>query len=318
VEESGARKRTLGHVPSYEASFRTFTDNVILPAPLSGNADRDAQALIASIRGGFVYTLIDAVATPGYVDVLPVHTPGKALWLDLKVTLPPRGELITFENGVEKNRSARGAGATEFSPGEGPVRFEVDVPESPGSPPVWKPYALSIPWLLTNPFYSSTSSGVQDSHPVAAPSLPLGLPWHAEKDPRSVAMVTGSGDPVGSLQYQLAPGAKTSQFAALVGDLKGRTRDFTTLLFVGSAAQPSRISVQLRYGSGERWGTSVYLEPAPREIVVPVARMQPLDRQDGRAPDSGTATSLLFVADLTNAKPGDSNTFTIANLRTAR
>jgi hypothetical protein len=46
--------------------------------------------------------------------------------------------------------------------------------------------------------------------------------------------------------------------------------------------------------------------------------MRPLDRQSGPAPDPATASSLLFVADLTNAKPGDSNSVRIANLRIAR
>lgn len=319
VEEDGTRRQTLGHVPSYEAGFRAFTDNVILPAPLSGNAARDASALIDSIRRGFVYTVIDAIATPGYVDVLPLNGRGTGLWLDVKVTVPPRGEFITFENGVEKGRSARAVGAIGFTPAEGPVRFEVDVPGSPGSPPLWRPYALSVPWLLTNSYYSSSSFIERPAQRVEnVVQLPFALTWHVEKDPRSVAMLTGSGEPYVSLQYELAPGAKTSQFAALAGDLKGRTHTFTDLLFVGSAAHPSRISVQLRYASGERWGSSEYVDSTARQIDVPVRRMRPLDRQSGPAPDPATATSLLFVADLTNAQPGDSNTFTIASLRTAR
>jgi hypothetical protein len=52
-------------VPSYEASFRTFSDNVILDAPLTGDGAADGRAVIDAIRHGRVFTVIDAIATPG-------------------------------------------------------------------------------------------------------------------------------------------------------------------------------------------------------------------------------------------------------------
>jgi hypothetical protein len=77
-----------------------------------------------------------------------------------------------------------------------------------------------------------------------------------------------------------------------------------------------RVSIQLRSAqrAGERWGSSVYLDSTPREILLPIDRMRPLDRQPG-SPDPSTVSSLLFVVDLTNAKPGSSGRFTIANIR---
>ena len=294
--------------PSYEASFRTFSDNVILDAPLSGDAADDGRRLLEAIRHGRVFTVIDAIATPGYLDLR-----GRGVTVDAHVALPPLGDLVMITGGTEFHGVAKPSAVFTSEPSSnGAYRIEVRVPGSPGTPP--------IPWLLSNPVYF-----LQSAPAVAAPSrgdvVALGqLPWHVEKDPRSVAMVAGGGQPYVSLQYVLAPGARTSQFAAAAGDLADHPQPFADLRFVGSAARPSRISVQLRYASrgGERWGSSVYLDPASREIVVPVARLRPLDRQEGPAPDAATATSLLFVADLTNAKPGDSNTFTIANLRIGR
>jgi hypothetical protein len=46
--------------------------------------------------------------------------------------------------------------------------------------------------------------------------------------------------------------------------------------------------------------------------------MRPLDRQAGPAPDPATAVALLIVADLTNARPGDSNTIHFGSVRFAR
>ena len=69
MEEGGKRRPALGTIPSYEASFRTFTTRAILERPFSGDAAADARALMASIRSGRVFTLIDAIAAPGFVDV---------------------------------------------------------------------------------------------------------------------------------------------------------------------------------------------------------------------------------------------------------
>ena len=52
-----------------------------------------------------------------------------------------------------------------------------------------------------------------------------------------------------------------------------------------------------------------------RRAGFPSTRMVPADFQSGHAPDTSTARSLLFVADLTNARPGDSNSITISGLR---
>ena len=307
VEESGVRKPTLGHVPSYEASFRTFTDNVILDAPLSGDAADDGRRVLDAIRKGRVFTVVDAVATPGFIDMRAEKGS-----ISVKAAMPPGAEIVLVEDGRETQRATAPDVRFLILPDSTTARIEIRVAGAPGTPPV--------PWLVNNPVYyfSPTIPLPMRPPPGEIVALSQGLTWHVEKDPRSVAMVTGSGGPYASLQYELAPGAKTSQFAALAGDIRGRARSFAHLLFVGSAARPSRVSVQLRYGSGERWGSSVYLDSTAREAEVPIARMRPLDRQDGPAPDPATATSLLFVTDLTNARPGDSNTFTIANLRTAR
>jgi len=290
VEESGVRKQALGHVPSYEASFRTFSDNVILDARLSGSATDDGRRLLDAIRDGRVFTVIDAIASPGYVDLRGYD--GSAA--TVKVTLPAGAELWETPRGVAR-------------------RIEVRVPGSPGSPPV--------PWLLSNPVFSSAPTippSTVLSGDVVTP--PRELDWRVEKDSRSTATLT-AGQQQAAMHYTLAPGARTSQFVALAGDLKdGEMGSVQELVFSAFASGPIRVSVQLRYAGrgGERWGSSVYVDSNPRDVVVALDRMRPLDRQTGQTPDPATASSLLFVVDLTNAKPGDSNTFSIGNLRIAR
>ncbi len=308
VEEGGARKRTLGHVPSYEASFRTFSDNVILNAPLTGDPGADAREVLHAIRHGRVFTVINAIATPGLVDVRA----GKGS-ISVKASLPPDAEIVVVANGREIDRAGTPELVSRLDPGVRSARVEVRVPRAPGTPPV--------PWLVTNPVYFLPAAPPTAS--VAPPTaiVPLrGDPgWHVEKDPHSAATMRAASQEV-SLRYTLASGAKASQFAALVADLKGALPAFRQVLFSASATRPSRVSVQLRFpaGGGERWGSSVYLDATAREFGVAVDRMRPLDRQSGPPPDPASASSVLFVVDLTNARPGDANAFTVRDVRLAR
>jgi hypothetical protein len=117
-----------------------------------------------------------------------------------------------------------------------------------------------------------------------------------------------------TLEYTLAAGERRSQFVAAAADIRGRTPRFTAIVFSATAARPTRLSVQLRYGE-LRWARSVYIDATARDVRVPVDRLVPVDFQKGQAPDASTADSLLIVADLTNARPGDTNTVRVSNLR---
>ena len=114
--------------------------------------------------------------------------------------------------------------------------------------------------------------------------------------------------------YRLRGPGRSSQFAAAVAELQGRATETGAVTFTAAAVRPARVSVQLRYGGGERWARSVYLDATPRDIVVPISAMRPADHQIGRQPAATTAVSLLFVVDLTNALPGSANTVRISRV----
>src|SRR5688500_17840412 len=52
-------------LPGYESSFRAFSNHVVLDVPLTGDAAADAESIVSAIRNGRVYSVIDALATPG-------------------------------------------------------------------------------------------------------------------------------------------------------------------------------------------------------------------------------------------------------------
>ncbi len=329
IDEGGKRRSAFGGVPSYEASFRTFSTRVILERPPSGDAGADARQLFDAIRKGRVFTVIDAIASPGFIDfrahgpsannqpevvgmgsVLP---PGSA-YHSMTVSMPPGAQLFLSSLGQEFSPTAS-TGQTSIGHYEsasegahGQVRFEVRVPGAPGSPP--------IPWLLSNPIYSLSPSAGGTKPPVEPPPvrLPADTQWHSERDERSVVKVQNLGGQL-TLDYTLGSGARNSQFAAAVADIRGRAPSFATIMFSVVATRPGRISVQLRYGGAVRWARSVYVDATSRDAHVPVDRLVPVDFQKGPGPDTTTADSLLFVADLTNDRPGDSNTVRISSLR---
>ncbi len=52
-------------VPGYTAMFRALSNHVVLDAPLSGRAAEDAERLLAALRNGRLYSVIDGLASPG-------------------------------------------------------------------------------------------------------------------------------------------------------------------------------------------------------------------------------------------------------------
>ena len=309
MEEGGKRRPAFGTIPSYEASFRTFTTRAILERPFSGDAASDARALVMAIRSGRVFTLIDAIGAPGFLDV---GSDPAGAWVDYGIG--DAAELVMVRDGRESSPLKRGSAAGRYpltKEDAGIVRFEARVPKAPGDPPV--PWIVSNPLYLTPPIIDMPTTFATDDVVLA---LDADSVWHAEKDPETQATITSSDGQV-KLNYALAGGTRRSQFAAAVVDFPRGASSFTAIRFSLVGSHPGRVSVQLRYpnGGGERWAKSVYVDGERRDARVQVDRMAPADFQQGRAPAPTGARSLLFVVDLTNARPGDSNEITISDIK---
>lgn len=278
-EEGGAR---YGVGPSYEASFRTVTNRVLLDSPFTGDAASDARALLAAVRKGRLYTVVDAVSPSVVID-------GTGLAARI-VSAPPAGAIA----------EPRGSHA-------GRRWQEIQHPQAPGRPPV--------PWVLVNPIWQDAAAAAAEP-PVAPPGdlLKLESPWRVEKDPQSSGVVNASAGAV-AIGYSLAGGDRASQFVAAAVDLDPEAR-LDTLTFRGRAARPMRVSVQLRVRPDDaRWRRSIYLDTEDRQITVAVGEMRSAERVGAVPPVSVHARSLLFVVDLTNARPGDAGSFTVTDVR---
>lgn len=288
-------------IPSYEASFRSFSTRAVLDAPLSGrDAAMDAHALLTAIRTGRVFTAVDAVADPALLDLR-----ASSAGIRADASMPPGAELVLLRDGVESQRVRQGHIAARPDPGG--FRVEVQVPGSPGTPPV--------PWILSNVVYAipPTAPPMTVVTPGPLHPFPAGLAWRVEHDPSSGGTASATDRTV-TLEYRLGPGERDSVFAALAVDLPEQMPPAQGLAFRAHASRPMRVSVQLRSNGGGRWGRSVYVGTELRDVGVALDSLIPLDGQAGRAPSLSSVRSLLFVVDRTNATPGDSGRFDISNL----
>jgi hypothetical protein len=176
-----------------------------------------------------------------------------------------------------------------------------------------------MPWAVGNPIFvgrhadppAPSGGGRRVISSIAAG----GGDWHVEHDPQS----SGTFDTDGrtALRYRIGRGQGRSQFAALARD--GRIpAGAEGLAFLGAAAAPMRVSVQLRVtrsDGAERWARTVYLDPTPREVFVAFDDMRPAGTTRSRSPRLGEVGSLLFVVDRTHATAGSAGEFTISELK---
>jgi hypothetical protein len=290
-------------IPSYDASFRAFTNRVVLPRPLSGDAALDARAMFAAIRAGNVFSAIDGLAAPALLQFtveagsqkgeMGASVPeGSDATLVVRAPVPADSEISLVRDGHTVTSSRGSELRYALTEGKGAYRAEIAVPRAPGQP--------AVPWIVSNAIYFGEPGG--EVRQAASPSAPIlgtiaPFPWRIEKDPSSSAMLrTGATD--ATLEFKLGDGPRRSQFVALATDLQPPLSAIDMSL---SGDRPMRVWVQLRATDGARWGRSYYVDPAGSLLHVPVSALAPIGSTSGPVRD---ATSLLLVIDLTNAQPG--------------
>ena len=299
AEDSSGGRLRLG-IPSYEASFGTFSNRVIVDRPLTGEAAADARLVFDAIRAGRVFSVVDALASPGLLDFRRDGTSVEA-----RVLGPPGAELVMFHRGQEVAR-AGGTGLRWESGGEpGPYRVEVHLPGAPGEPPV--------PWMVSNEVFTSPLAEPKTEPRFGVPwtgALAAPLPWIDEKDPSSTATVHAGALGVVA-DYRLGADRSRSPYVALAADVHDAA--FGTIEAALTADRPMRVSVQVRAGQRGRWGQSIYVDSSDRLYRIPLTAMRSMEG-GGPPPPASSITSILLVVDLTNALPGSAGRFTVRSL----
>lgn len=329
-------------IPSYENTFKAFSIRVLLDRPLTGKADEDAALVLAGVRAGHVHTIIDAYARPGIFEFTgrtaenPAVKEGDAVALNDVLVLrarsnaPAGSRLVLLRDGREVHR-ATSSELVYATNHPGTYRVEAWLPGT-AEPP--------MPWVVSNAITATKAApppeavrGVDpEGRGGGAPetgrqpamsagrlviaTLDAGIGWVVEHDASSSGRATVE-DGAAALAFTLGGAAKGSPFVALSHPLT-LPPDASAIAFRIAADAPSRISVQIRVPrakDGERWEKSVYVEREPREVVVPIAEMQPIGPVTTSRPPLGAVDSLLLVVDREHALAGAAGSLRVRDVR---
>jgi hypothetical protein len=310
-------------MPSYETVFRTFAIRLVLDRALTTDASSDGAAVLGAIREGRSYTVIDAIASPAFLEFTAASQSGPipmggslpagdaATRFRVRATLPPNAQVSLLRTGqpAGKPGEAEHEWIVPDDPGPSAYHVEVRVPDAPGAPPV--------PWIVSNAIRVG-GDPVAEARPASrrTPGGAISLyangdtsGWRLEHDTESRAAVDARDTKEGreiAFRFALAYPGPTRPYASLVREIPGEVAGFRQVAFRARASRPMRVSVQLRAAgqSDRRWRRSVYLDETDRAIVVPFDEMRPVSPDLGPQPPSSGVDSLLFVVDTVNTAPG--------------
>ncbi len=321
-------------IPGYEATFRTFSNHVVLDAPFTGDAARDAMALLDAIRGGRTYSVIDALASPGGLSFTATsggHTVSIGgelagdgdVQLRAAVTAPPGTVFVLLKNGQRTHEVAGSSLEMNGGSGQAVYRIEVFMRTGPGTPPV--------PWIVSNPIYAGFTRAAVVPFAAAPPDSRIPAQTaDAAVESGAIDASTLSAPVADSLARRLAgdapllwtftlgPGTARGQFAAVRVPITGGLAAFDRVRFRVKAAAPSRAWVQLRAPGGERWGTTFYADQIERIVDLPLSTFLPIGVTSSTQPPLDRMDSLLFVADTLNFLPGSNGSMVLSDVAFVR
>jgi hypothetical protein len=306
-------------MPSYQSSFSAFSNHVILDRPLTGEAAVDGASLLAAVREGRTFTVIEGLAGPGgfeFTGASGHHTAriGEDLVLESTTTLharvaaPPGASMRLMNSGAVVNET-NGAELSFDVSAPGAYRVEVLLPGS------------ALPWILSNPIYVGFDRlpAPAVAPPPAASLLPIAAAEaNAEVSDGSTTDLEKGGELI--WQYRVAPGTPAGQYAAVRLPVSG-VSDATRLRFDASADRPMRLWAQLRRPvgtAGQRWGRTFYIDQNDRSIDLQLDTFRPVGITTTPNPALAQVDSLLFVVDTVNALPGASGRIRLSNIAFSR
>ncbi len=326
--------RVLARVPAYEVSFRAFANHVVLDAPLTRDAARDASRVLSAIREGRIFTSVDGLAALSAFEatargggavarVGEYLDPTGPVTIEARIAAAEGVTLVLLRDGVPLYDAAGNSLRLDIGSQTGAYRVEARLPSQATT--------SSVPWVLTNPIYV----GMREAHARAAvPPAPLpavarsGLAttrWRAESSPGSSSLLAQStlddGTPALEWRFDLAGGARAAQFAAMRFPVDQGLAGHDRLQLRVQSDAPRRVWVQIRapgYRDGERWGRTFYVDRSLQALDLRFADFRPLSPTSGEQPPLGRMDSVLLVVDTLNTVPGTSGSIWIPDLWLAR
>jgi hypothetical protein len=322
--------RVITRLPSYDASFRAFSNHAILDAPLSGDAARDAASVLTAIREGRMYSAIDGFATHGALEVKAlagseVARPGEYLQsaepivIEASLAAPSGTSLVVLRDGQAIFDAVTGSARVAVGSSPAAYRVEARLPNRSGG--------QAVPWLLTNPIYvnlrSAHSPPVSQQPAEPAERTPIAtqdVSTESSTDSTSLVApaVLKTGVPVISWRLALADGRDGSQFAAISLPSGSSLSAHTGLQIRARADRQMRIWAQLRVPESHglrRWSNSFVVGPDLQTVDLKFADFLAVgEESSSEPPPLDDIDRVLLVVDTVNAVPGTTATVSVANV----
>lgn len=313
-------------VPAYARMFRAFSNVVrVAEGSWGGDAGADAAAVLDAIRAGHLYSVITGRGAGRVVAFNATSGPAAAGMGDhlaavgpvsfvAETTAPAHATTTLVCDGAVVATAAGPRLTWHTASPPGACRLEVAVAPAPAAP-----------WIVTNPIYARAERGLPmvqtltpEQHREPWPRSQDAAGWAGETSPGSGGAAVAAPTGV-TFDWRLASGA-VAPYSALRLDTPPLLPSFDRMVMQASADAPMRVWLQLRTpdGGGHRWGTSVYLDQTPREVVVPFDALLPIDRQADMRVPLDRVSALLAVIDTVHTRPGATGAIRIQSLALAR
>ncbi len=163
--------RIVARVPPYQVSFEAFMNHVVLDAPLTGDATRDAAAIVSGIREGRMFSSIDGHARfsafearawngGAIVRIGEYLDPMGPVTLEARIAAPPGTTLAVLRNGTVLYETQSDSLKLDVGNETGAYHFEAYLAA--------RDRRTDVPWLLTNPIYV----GLREMHRASRDASP--------------------------------------------------------------------------------------------------------------------------------------------------
>lgn len=333
LDDNAGNPRYWLPFPGYEPSLRVLSVHVRPSVPLTGDAAADAVVLLKAIRGGQLYTAMDAWASPPAFEFSASNgsgvahegehlTHGGAVSLHVRSNAPPDYLTTVWrDNQTLTESDQRELRFDAPSWGEAAYWVTIRDPRRPSSPP----------WLIANPVHVGALPAAQAPAPLRASASGASLSlfdghstagWTRENDSGSLSTIDTVQMVAGMelrLRYGLTGGSATGQYAGAAVETTHGVADFERVAFTIRAEHPMRISIQVRAevpnAPPERWQRSIYVDATDNERSVQFDDMRPVGITHTQRAIAKDIRAIMFIVDTTNSKPGASGRIWFKNVR---
>ena len=313
-------KKASLHFPSYGATFRILTIYVKVERELSSDAHAAAAAIIAAIRCGDFFNVIESLAPANGFENYYQEKDGQRVAMGgaaqnrggaliFKLPFAFRTDIVIKKDGAVFKTITANTRRELAIPIEQNGVYRSEISLSSGR-------FRKLPWIMTNPFFVAVPGvAAPAAATVARPLLTMDESlFLAEKNGGSSAAVRhGSNDGQGtitSLAFTLQPEADGNPnfWVALAFRQKLAAAGYRGFVFETRAGAPLRVWLQFRSSSGRyraHYQHSFLAGPEWRRVTIPFSAFyQILGKTSVSRSDS--IDSFFFLVDGGNAYPGAS------------